>query len=176
MVFAHAKWVTTDPCAFLTILPVTPGNAPVVSVIHCVRQYIRPATDGAAATNDPLNNRTFVFMGDCFPPQLPTIKMEPPTGIIDCGQPLAMPVSNDGPMDAFYQPHEDEELVPRRTAATQQDIRCSLDISLHRRPAAQGCLGKGEDPPDADGGRRSSGLPTFGGLDEGRMWRKEWRP
>jgi hypothetical protein len=123
MVFAHAMGVTTGPCAFLTILPVTPGNSPVVLVIHCVRQYIRPATNGAAATNDPLNNRTFVFIGDCFPPQLLTIKMEPSTGIIDYGQPLAMPVPNDGPMDTFYQAHKDEELVPRPTAATQQDIR-----------------------------------------------------
>jgi hypothetical protein len=50
MVFAHAMGVTTGPCAFLTILPVTPGNSPVVSLIHCVHQYIRPVTDGAATT------------------------------------------------------------------------------------------------------------------------------
>jgi hypothetical protein len=123
MVFAHAMGVTTGPCAFLTVLPVTPGNNPVVSVIHCVRQYIRPARDGAAATNDPLNNRTFAFMGDCFPPQLPTVKMEPSTGIIDYGQPTAMPVPNDGPLGTFYQGHADEELAPRRTATTQQTIR-----------------------------------------------------
>jgi hypothetical protein len=123
MVFAHAMGVTTGPCAFLTVLPVTPGNLPVVSVIHCVRQYIRAATDGAAATNDPLNNRTFVFMGDCFPPQLPTIKMEPSTGIIDYGQPTALPVPNEGPLELFYQGHGDEELAPRRTTTTQQAIR-----------------------------------------------------
>jgi hypothetical protein len=69
IVFAHAMGVTTGPCAFLTGLPVTPGNLPVVSVVHCVRQYIRSATDGTSAIKDPLNNRTFVFLGDCFPPQ-----------------------------------------------------------------------------------------------------------
>jgi hypothetical protein len=87
MVTAHAMaGVTTFPCAFLTILPVTLGNQPVVLVrIHCVRQYIHPATDGVAATNDLLNNRTFLFMGDCFLPQLPTIlEMEP----IDDGGPV----------------------------------------------------------------------------------------
>ena len=123
MVFAHAMGVTTGPCAFLTMLPVTPGNLPEVSVVHCVRQYIRSAADGAAATNDPLNNRTFVFIGDCFPPQLPTIKMEPSTGIIDYGQPTAMPIPNNGPLATFYQGHGDEELAPRRTTTTEQAIR-----------------------------------------------------
>jgi hypothetical protein len=135
MVFAHAMGVTTGPCAFLTILPVTPGNSTVVSVIHCVGQYIRPATDGAAATNDSLNNRTFVFMGDCFPPQLPMIKTEPSTGIINYGQPLAMPVPNDGPTDTFYQAQENEELLPRRTATTQQDIRQVIYLSVAWIPA-----------------------------------------
>jgi hypothetical protein len=135
MVFAHAMGVTTGPCAFLTILPVTPGNQPVVSVIHCVRQYIRSAADGTAATNDPLNNRTFVFMGDCFPPQLPAIKMEPSTGIIDYGQPMVMPVPNDGPLAIFYQGHGDEELVPRRTATTQQDIRQVIYLPVAWIPA-----------------------------------------
>ena len=135
MVFAHAMGVTTGPCAFLTILPATPGNSTVVSVIHCVRQYICPATDGAAATNDPLNNRTFIFMGDCFPPQLPMIKMEPSTGIIDYGQPLALPVPNDGPMGTFYQAHGNEELLPRRTPTTQQDIRQVIYLPVAWIPA-----------------------------------------
>jgi hypothetical protein len=135
MVFAHAMGVTTGPCVFLTILRATPGNSTVVSVIHCVRQYIRPATDGAAATNDPLNNRTFVFMGDCFPPQLPMIKMEPSTGIIDYGQPLAMPVPNDGSMGTFYQAHENEELLPQRTPTTQQDIRQVIYLPVAWIPA-----------------------------------------
>jgi hypothetical protein len=112
MVFAHAMGVTTGPCAFLTVLPVTLGNLPVVSVIHYVRQYIRPAADGAAATNDPLNNRAFVFMGDYFPLQLPTIKMEPSTGIIDYGRPTSVPVPNDGSLETYYQGHGDEELAP----------------------------------------------------------------
>jgi hypothetical protein len=79
--------------------------------------------DGVAATNDPLNNHMFIFMRDCFPPQLPTIKMEPSTGIVYYGQPITMPVSNDGHMDTFYQGYKDEELVLRRTATTQQGIR-----------------------------------------------------
>ncbi len=111
-IFSHAMGSTTGPCAFLTVLPVTPGNLPVVSVIHCVRQYIRPAADGAAATNDPLNNRAFVFMGDYFPLQLPTIKMEPSTGIIDYGRPTSVPVPNDGSLETYYQGHGDEELAP----------------------------------------------------------------
>jgi hypothetical protein len=123
MVFAHAMGVTTGPCAFLTVLPATPGNLPVVSVIHCVRQYIRPAADGTAATNNPLNNRTFAFMGDCFPPQLPTIMMDPSTGIIDYGQPTAMPVPNDVSLGTYYQGHGDKELAPQRTTTTQQAIR-----------------------------------------------------
>jgi hypothetical protein len=123
MVVAHAMGVTTGPCAFLTILPTTPGNNSVISVIHCVRQFIRPATDGAAATNDPLNNRTFAFIGDCFPPQLPAIKMEPSTGLVDYGQPTVLTVPDDAPLQAFYQTHGDEELAPRRTTSTQQGVR-----------------------------------------------------
>jgi hypothetical protein len=106
MVFPHAMGVTTGPCAFLTVLPVTPGSLLVVWVIHCMRYYIRLATDGSAATNDPLN-RTFVFMGNCFPPQLPTVKMEPLTGIINYGQPMATPFPNDGSLETFYQGHGD---------------------------------------------------------------------
>jgi hypothetical protein len=123
MVIAHAMGVITGPCAFLTILPTTPGNDSVILVLHCVRQFIRPATDGAAATNDPLNNRTFAFIGDCFPPQLPAIKMEPSTGLVDYGQPTVMPVPDDAPMGAFYQTHGDKELAPRRTTSTQQEVR-----------------------------------------------------
>jgi hypothetical protein len=96
-IFSHAMGSTTGPCAFLKVLPVSPGNLPVVPVNHCVRHYIRSATDGAADTNNPLNNSTFIFMGDCFPLQLPTINMKPSAGIIDYGQPTAMPVPNDDP-------------------------------------------------------------------------------
>jgi hypothetical protein len=88
-----------------------------------VRQFIRPAKDGTAATNDPLNNRTFAFIGDCFPPQLPAIKMEPSTGLVDYGQPTVLPVPDDAPLEAFYQRHGDEELAPRRTTSTQQEVR-----------------------------------------------------
>jgi hypothetical protein len=73
IVIVHAMGVGNEPCAFLSILPTTPGNNSVVLVIHCVRQFIQPATHGMAATNDPLNNRTSAFIGDCFPPQLPAI-------------------------------------------------------------------------------------------------------
>jgi hypothetical protein len=123
MVFTHAMGVTTGPCASLTVLPLTPGNLPVAWRLFCVRNMSAWATDGAAATNDPLNNHTFVFMGDFFPHQLPTIKKEPLAGIIDYGQPTGPPVPNDAPLETFYQGHGDEELAPRRTTTTQQAIR-----------------------------------------------------
>jgi hypothetical protein len=79
---AHAIGVQSGPCSFLTILPTTPGNDPIVEVITGLRQYVRPATEGPAATNDPLNNRTFALMGDLFQPQLPTIKLKLANGFV----------------------------------------------------------------------------------------------
>jgi hypothetical protein len=76
-VMAHAIGVQSGPFSFLTIPPTIPGNDPIVEVITGLRQYVRPVTDGPAATNDPLNNRTFALMGDSFQPQLPTIQLEP---------------------------------------------------------------------------------------------------
>lgn len=62
MVITHAMGGSTGSCAFLTILPTIPGNDLVILVVHSVRQFIQPATDGTAATNDPLNNPTFAFI------------------------------------------------------------------------------------------------------------------
>jgi hypothetical protein len=51
-VMAHAIEIQSGPRSFLTILPTTPGNDPIVKVITGLRQYVCSATEGPAATKN----------------------------------------------------------------------------------------------------------------------------
>jgi hypothetical protein len=117
-VVAHAIGVQSGQCSFLTILPTTPGNEPIVEVITGLRQYVRPTTDGPAATNDPLKNRTFALMGDSFQPQSPTIQLEPANGFVASGQPGNVAVTTDDALDTYFTQHPDHLLAPRHTGVS----------------------------------------------------------
>jgi hypothetical protein len=140
-VMAHAIGVQSGPCSFLTILPTTPGNDPIVEVITGLRQYVRPATDGLAAVNDPLNNRTFALFGDSFQPQLPVIRLEPSNGFVAAGQPSNMAVPTDASLTAYFQQHPDHILAPRRTGVTvNEEVRRVLYLPTAWTPAFIGGL------------------------------------
>jgi hypothetical protein len=135
-VMAHAIGVQSGPCSFLTILPTTPGNDPLVEVITGLRQYVRPATDGPAATNDPLNNRTFALLGDSFQPQLPTIQLEPANGFVASGQPGNVAVPTEDSLNAYFTQHPDHLLAPRRTGVwVNMEVRRVLYLPTAWTPA-----------------------------------------
>jgi hypothetical protein len=116
-VMLYTIGVQSAPCSSLLtgILPTTPGNNPIVKVITGLRQYVHPAMDGPAATDDPLNNRTFTLLGDSFQPQLPTIQLEPANGFVASGQLRNVAVPIDDSLNTYFTQRPDPFLTPRRT-------------------------------------------------------------
>jgi hypothetical protein len=161
-VMAHAIGVQSGPCSFLTILPTTPGNDPIVEVITGLRQYVRPATDGPAAMNDPLNNRTFAFLGDSFQPQLPTIQLEPANGFVASGQPGNVAVTTDDELDAYFTPHRG---FGHHGGPASSLLADCLDAGLHRRGSTKGGLGTGPRTTGTHGAPASSPIRTHSDLD-----------
>jgi hypothetical protein len=135
-VMAHAIGVQSGLCIFLTILPTTPGNDPIAELITGLRQYVRPATDGPAATNDRVNNRTFALMGDSFQPQLPTIQLELANGFVALGQPGNVAVLADDALNTYFTQHPDHLLAPRRTGVSvNMEVRRVLCLPTAWTPA-----------------------------------------
>jgi hypothetical protein len=138
-VMAHTIGVQSRPCSFLTILPTTPGNDLIVEVITGLRQDVRPATDGPAGTNDPLNNRTFPLMGDSFQPQLPTIQLEPANGLVASGQPRNVEVTTDEALNTYFTQHPDHLLAPRQTGVSvTMEVQQVLYLPMAWTPASIG--------------------------------------
>jgi hypothetical protein len=87
-----------------------------IEVVHCVQQYIIPASQPNSAT-DPLQRHMVVFWGEMAHGQLPMIMLESALGLPNffIAQPTTVP--NNNSMVTFYQTHGHQELVTSQTLA-----------------------------------------------------------
>jgi hypothetical protein len=139
MLVVNALGVEHGHCAFLVVTPSMFANNPLVKVVHCVRQYMLPASTSNAAA-DPLQHRTILFSGDMSNGLCPRLWLEPATGLPAHFQETATEVPTQAAVQAFYQNHTASELMPRRAATTNMPIRYLTYIPQAWVPACIGGL------------------------------------
>jgi hypothetical protein len=144
MLVGHALGVEQGPCAFITLGPSLFSNNPIIEVIHCIRQYMPPASTPNAAA-DPLQHRSLVFAGEMAHGQLPKVWLEPTTGLPAHFQEAVIAVPTYQALDVFYQNHAVEQLAPNRMVTTNKNVRYMTYIPQVWVPALIG----GKSPKEA---------------------------